>query len=446
MKRHVHKIATGSDLNWILNFNGCVTWNVIGQLLPMLVALIAIPWLLGMLGVERFGVFCVASTVVGYFSLFDFGLATALTKAIADRRSDESHDDKLSLMWTALVIMMGSGCAATLIILICTQWMVYGWLDIPLGLREESATAMRILALSVLPIIATAGLRGILEARHEFKLLGLMRVALGTLLYAAPLGALFFSRRLEIVLLAVLMARVASLIAHFLACCLTIRGFCRIRLSTRWFPVLFNTGTWVLISNALSAVVGQADVFLIGSLVSIAAVSHYSVPLEIAMRMLVIPVAVSGVCIPFFARSTAQKSRRSAMVLYRRSIASITCMLVPVTVLIELGASDALRAWLGEQFTEASASVMMILAIGALLSGSLQVSIAYLQGTGDAKVASVVQLSCSTAYIPLLVTAIYYYGIVGAAFAWSTRAAAESFAMYLAVHSASSETRCSPHC
>ena len=54
-------------------------WNLLGALLPVPVALICIPLLVKALGVERFGVLGLAWMALGYFGMFDFGLAQSTT-------------------------------------------------------------------------------------------------------------------------------------------------------------------------------------------------------------------------------------------------------------------------------------------------------------------------------------------------------------------------------
>lgn len=49
-----------------------VVWNLTGQVLPLLVGLIAIPLLLGQLGADRFGILALVWIVIGYFGVFDF--------------------------------------------------------------------------------------------------------------------------------------------------------------------------------------------------------------------------------------------------------------------------------------------------------------------------------------------------------------------------------------
>ena len=50
-----------------------VSWNLVGTVLPRLVAVVAIPPLIRELGAAKFGVLTLAWMVIGYFSPFDLG-------------------------------------------------------------------------------------------------------------------------------------------------------------------------------------------------------------------------------------------------------------------------------------------------------------------------------------------------------------------------------------
>ena len=70
--------------------------------MPLLVAIVVIPMLIKGMGLERFGVLTIAWMVVGYFSLFDFGLGRALTKLVADKLGKGQNNAIPSLIWIAM--------------------------------------------------------------------------------------------------------------------------------------------------------------------------------------------------------------------------------------------------------------------------------------------------------------------------------------------------------
>src|ERR1035441_4262667 len=49
-------------------------WNIVGQVLPVAAAILAVPLLIARLGQDRFGVLTMVWVVVGYSGLFDFGV------------------------------------------------------------------------------------------------------------------------------------------------------------------------------------------------------------------------------------------------------------------------------------------------------------------------------------------------------------------------------------
>src|ERR1700686_3587245 len=87
-------------------------WNLVGQLLPMAVAVLAMPPLVRSLGIARFGVLSLAWIVISYFSLFDLGIGRALTKLVADKLASHQEQEIPALAWTALTLMLGMGILA----------------------------------------------------------------------------------------------------------------------------------------------------------------------------------------------------------------------------------------------------------------------------------------------------------------------------------------------
>ena len=58
-------------------------WNLIGSIVPMAVGLITIPILMKRIGIEKFGILSLIWALIGYFSIFDFGIGRALTQGVS---------------------------------------------------------------------------------------------------------------------------------------------------------------------------------------------------------------------------------------------------------------------------------------------------------------------------------------------------------------------------
>src|SRR5215472_14388084 len=107
------------------------TLSIVGLALPMAAGLVAIPPLVRLLGVDRFGVLSLAWIVIGYFSLFDLGMGRALTKLVADKLASNEEESIPALAWTSLVLLLLLGVVGGLVTLLISRWLVITALKLP---------------------------------------------------------------------------------------------------------------------------------------------------------------------------------------------------------------------------------------------------------------------------------------------------------------------------
>lgn len=140
----------------------------------MVIALFAIPLLIKGLGTDRFGVLTLAWVIVGYFSLFDFGLGRALTKIVAEKLGSGRKEDIPAVVWTTLLLMIAFGLLGAILLAAFAHWLVDGVLKVPDILKSETVNTFYLLAFSIPIVISTAGLRGVIEAQQRFELVNIV--------------------------------------------------------------------------------------------------------------------------------------------------------------------------------------------------------------------------------------------------------------------------------
>src|SRR3989442_14773470 len=67
-------------------------YNILGQAVPLLVGVAAIPIITRSLGDTRFGILALMWAIIGYFSVLDLGLGRATTKFVAEALA--GHDPR----------------------------------------------------------------------------------------------------------------------------------------------------------------------------------------------------------------------------------------------------------------------------------------------------------------------------------------------------------------
>ncbi len=150
--------------------------NLLGQSLPMVVALVAMPFIIKGLGVDRYAVLTLGWMVVGYFSLFDMGLGRATTKFVAEYIARGEKEKLSQLIWASILMLIGFGIFGSVIAFLVTPWLVNDILNIPPELIAESTTVFYLLGFSVPIVLGIAGVRGVLEALQKFYIINLIKV------------------------------------------------------------------------------------------------------------------------------------------------------------------------------------------------------------------------------------------------------------------------------
>ena len=90
------------------------------------------------------------------------------------------------VLWTGLATLLAVGVALAFAMSLFAEPLVTRLLDVPLALREEAGRATTLVASAIPLVVVSSGLRGVLEAKLEFKAVSLALVPVGVLAYAGP--------------------------------------------------------------------------------------------------------------------------------------------------------------------------------------------------------------------------------------------------------------------
>jgi len=245
---------------------------------------------------------------------------------------------------------------------------------------------------------------------------------LGILTFLGPAAVLPHSNHLGAIMWLLLAVRVAAWVASLALCLRDVPGL-RSGFAVRRDLVapLLSAGGWITVSNVVGPVIIYLDRFLIGALLSAAAVAYYVTPYEVITKLLIFPAAFAAVLFPEFAASA--RGAGHAASLYSSALKYTFVFLFPVVLIVLAFAPEALAWWLGREFAEQGATVARVLAIGVLLNSLAQVPFTLAQAAGRADWVARLHLVELAIYIPVLYAAIAAAGIVGAAVAWSSRVA-----------------------
>ncbi len=387
------------------------TYNLLGSLIPLAVALVTVPLYIHHIGTERYGVLSIAFLFLGYFGLFDLGLGRATTFRMASL-PETSVEDRATVFWTATTLNLLMGVIGGLI-LWGFSWYFFGhhFKTTP-DLRSEILESLPILALTVPIATITGVLTGTLQARNRFLEANVISTTSTVLFQIFPLlVAWIWGPRLEGLLAAALLARLAAIVILFRSAHRAAARGRPITLNRSEIPMLLGFGGWVFVDGMLSPILAMVDRFAIGAFLGGSALTIYTVPYQLAQRITILPNALLSAIFPSLP-SSSEEQRKTVGI---RSTSLLIAMLsTPVLVMIFF-MPPLFELWLGHGIGSAAAEVGVLILVGFWLNALAWVPFTWLQGSGRPDIVTKVHLLEIPPCLLILYILLTEYGISGVA-------------------------------
>ena len=386
--------------------------NLIGLVIPSVIAIPAMAVMARMLGVEKFGLFMLAFSLLGYASIFDGGLTRSVIRAIAGH--DNDNEKNKSVMGTATIIVMSLSVIAAVLVAIFSSGIVK-FLNVTEASSMDAYHSFQLLSIVIPVYLVSVVWFAYLEGRQLFFSLNIYKVITGSIIAIFPILFVYFERTLFSAILGLLFSRLCALGLAFYSCMNGMRGLF-FSFKREECKRLLSFGGWITFSNIISPLMVYADRFLLSNMIGANQVAFYTAPAEAIARMGIVPGALSRTIFPLFSKSN-QKSGDLAKQAYKGLLIASLLMIIPVFIFSEF----ILAQWLGEQYGHKSALIMRVLLIGFFFNSLAQIPFSRIQAYGYAKLTAMIHLVELLPYIVLLAGLVYMYGITGAAVAWSLR-------------------------
>lgn len=392
-------------------------YNLLGSFIPLISSLLTIPFYIGLIGEDRYGVLAIVWLLLGYFGLFDLGLGRATAQRIAASR-DANDEERAQVFWTAFLLNVALGVLGGLLVWPFFHYFFEHFFKVEEGLRHEIYFALPWLVLALPMAILSGTLTGALQGREHFFELNLVSV-IGTLIFQLmPLiVANYISVELELLLPSVIFARLLTILALFVLCNrYIILGF-PVSFDYAKAKLLLSFGGWVTVTSFVGPMMVILDRIIIGSILGAKAVTYYTVPFQLAERTALIPSALTSVLFPRFSAVTSEEGK----VLANEAMSILVVVMTPVIAICILAIKPFLIWWVGVEIAYESALVGQVLLLGFWVNGFARVPYAQLQARGQPGLVAKCHLFEVIPYFVLLYFGLNYFGLMGAALVFAFR-------------------------
>jgi O-antigen/teichoic acid export membrane protein len=403
-------------------------WNLAGQVVPLLVGIAVLPFLIRALGLDRYGFLTLVWVLVGYASIFDFGIGRVLVRVVAKRLAGNDMAGAQHVARVGLTFMGLFGLVVGAVFALASAWLVDHVFKLPPGLHDEAYGAMLLLAASLPFVMMTTGYTGVLSAHQQFRGMNIVRALMGIASYLGPLAVALWLNRLDALVAFTLAMRVLGTLAHDQ---LARRG-CGLRFVPVWPDApttreIFTLGGWISVSNLVSPLLTYLDRLLLGALVPVRFVAFYATPFDIVSKAVILPGALVTALFPTVAAvAPGSEAARHTLV---QAVRLLFVLMLPIAFAFVVLARPGLQLWLGDEFATQAAPVLQILAVGVLFNTLAQGPAMLIQAAGQPRVMALLHVAELPVFVAVLYGLTVQFGIVGTALAAALRNGLDAIAV-----------------
>ncbi|MCF3641763.1 oligosaccharide flippase family protein [Rhizobium sp. TRM95111] len=391
--------------------------NLVGAVVPVVVALATLPIYVRHIGDERYGLMALVWVLLGYFGFLDLGLSRASANALA-RIGAGAPGERARVVVTSLGLNFALAVVGGAILYLAGGYLLNDVMSVPDDLKGEVAAAMPWIA-CLLPIALLNGVGlGVIESRERFLVANVLQVSGLAVAQIVPVVvAVFVSPSLAVVVPAAAIARGMSVLAVLAAVAHLERPLRLSDFDRASARQLMGYGGWVTVSGVLLPFLNSLDQFVIGRVLSVASVTYYAVPMTLVARSQLITNALARTLFPRLsslpvreATAVAGRALVAGAILYGGFCAVGLILFRPLLTL-----------WMGADFAASAGGIGVFLLAGVLPNALTFAPYTLLQAQGRPDLTAKFHMAQMLPYALVLFVLVREFGLMGAAAAYLLR-------------------------
>ena len=375
------------------------------------------PFMLRMLGQSEYGLYSLASSVIGYLTVLDLGFGNAIVVYSAKYRAkNETEKEKKMLgMFKIIFYVIGLIVLFLSLLLYFNAESMFGS---TMNVTELSKikTIMLILSFNLVVTFAFSIYSSIIVSHEKFvfqKLMSILNTVLKPLLMIPLLFLGFKSIGMSLVITFINLVVIFS--NYF---------YCRNRLDVKVryqgfdknvFKTMFGYSIWIFIATIVDKVNWSVDQFILGMVSGTVAVSIYAIAANINTIFINLSTAISGVLLPKMSKMVAKKASGDELTDEMIKVGRIQYYIIffMASCLVLFG-KEFIIWWAGKEYADAY-YVAMILILPLCIPLIQNLGLSIMQAMNKFKFRAIIMLVMSIFNVVMSYFLAKSYGPIGSA-------------------------------
>lgn len=393
-----------------------VLFNWAGMIAAIIYAFIMTPLIIKGLGNDKYGIWTLIMTCVGYITILDFGVQSALNRFIAKHVAVKAYDDANTVFSNALLIYSLMGLIALIGGLVLSV-NIDRWFSIPPNDAATASTAMAYMALFVSIQLPLNSYGAILIANHRFDIVNIIQV---TTVVLQGCGLWMLLQHDTSLTSFALFTIAAGLSRHLLQAIYArkVLPSLRFKPSTISLPATKSLLTFsgiTFLAVIATYVIYQSDNVVIGIYLTPEAIAIYTIGFMLADYAANIVGKMSNTLTPIFSNHEAKGEHDQVYQLLYSGGRFAAMIGIPIGLAAFIVGDEFILLWLGSDYNQ-SYTIMVLLMLARMMGFPSAPVYSMLYGIGKHKVIVYTASLEAVSNICLSIYLVKDYGLFGVAF------------------------------
>jgi O-antigen/teichoic acid export membrane protein len=390
-------------------------WHLSGSALPALVALATVPMLIHGLGLEGFGVVTLITSVVGYFGVLDVNLSAGSIKFLAEHHARNDSRRFAETFWFGVGFYLLLGSLVGLSLLLFADTVLDRFFKVSAEAHADALLGLQIAAVGFLLVQLQNYLMVVPQALQRFDRSASGEAFFGVVVnlvsalvalhgggISGVLGSRVLVSLLNLLWLVWLLQRLAIPLSPVLPRAEVCRSLAH-----------FSAHSWL--SRTASMLHQYADKLIVGALAGPVALAVYTVPNQLATRILGLTYRLAAVIYPRVSALAATGEQQQLRTLYLDATRLLTFLNCAVLGLIAIAGEHFLAEWVGSDFIALGYPVLLLVTLGLLIDSLTTLPSLVNDGLGHPKISGRFAIARGLLGVGMVWLGTSLFGMLGAA-------------------------------
>lgn len=378
-----------------------------------------LPFIVGRLGAESYGILVLVLTVIGYFALLDLNLGHAVVKYVAEFNACGELAKLNAVVGATLLLYMLFGGAGTLVLLVIADPMVESVLKIDPALVADARLAFHLGAGGFFFTLMLSAVSAVPNGLNRYDVTGAVSMAMSAATVLGSVLLLVSGFGIHALIVWNILVSIASIAVYVHIARRLLPGLSFRPRPCRWaLRTVLRFGLYSFLSRISGVIQFQADRFLTGVVLGAGWVALYFVPFNLISKAMTITAKLGHVIFPVVSDLQGRNDLEAIVRLYLKASRIIFVVANALVIPLVLFGTRFVGLWMGPEFAEPIGHVVPLVALSLYLDALTNVPSLVIDGMGRPKVTGLFALATAGINLALFFPFAALYGLNGVALAF----------------------------